>query len=128
MLESIYLMFVGIAIMLSVLGFSSTKLSRDKKEIPMFSFLAFGIMLFLALMSVEIETPVCDNEIVNATVTDNTTTYTTSWNCVLYSYEAYPLTYFWGGLGLVMFIFAIFQLLSRGVEDVIEESEHKGMI
>lgn len=122
MLESVYLVFVGIAVLFTVLAFISSKLNKKGKEMPVFSLMAFFIMLILSQMSVEIEVPICDNEVVNATVVDNTTTYTTSWNCALYSYEGWTLTYFWGFLGLVMFVFAIFQVFYMGVEEVTEAS------
>jgi len=138
MLESIFILFNVLAFLFMVLAFipiNKEGQSRDAEEsyfdvetrstIPVFSFLAFGLLMLVALMSVYIEIPFCAAAIKSITVNGNISNYTyvgTSGNftssvmsCSYLTYkDGWPLAYLYGGLGMMMLAYAILSSLITG--------------
>ncbi|RLJ01800.1 MAG: hypothetical protein DRP10_03175 [Candidatus Aenigmatarchaeota archaeon] len=91
MLESIYLLFSGITFCLIVI---SLLLPIFKKQHPILGFISALMCFVLAMVSVNITTVHCEQA-------------TNSTGCFQYSYEDPTLTYFWGGFGIIMFLFSV---------------------
>jgi len=100
MLESIYLLFSGITFGLIVI---SLLLPIFKKQHPILSFISALMCFVLAMVSVDIDTVHCEQA-------------TNSTECFQYTYEDPALTYFWGGFGIIMFLFSVLITFIYGAE------------
>jgi len=138
MLESIFILFNVLAFIFMILAFipiNKEGQSRDAEEdyfdvetrstIPIFAFIAFGLLMLVALMSVYIEIPFCATAIKSITVNGNVSNYTyvgSAGNfssdvvsCAYLTYkDGWPLGYLYGGLGMVMLVYAILSSLITG--------------
>jgi hypothetical protein len=100
MLETIYLLFSGTTFIFILI---SLILPIYKKQHPVLTFISAFMCFVLALTSVQITSVHCEQA-------------TNSSDCFEYNYEYYPLSYFWGGLGVIMFFFGLLTTFSYGVE------------
>lgn len=138
MLESIFILFNVLAFIFVILSFipiNKEGQSRDAEEdyfdvetrstIPVFAFIAFGLLVLTALMSVYIEIPFCTTAVKSITVTGNVSNYTyfgstgnftsSVISCDYLTYKnGWPLAYLYGGLGMVMLVYAILSSLIVG--------------
>ncbi|RLI71140.1 hypothetical protein DRO91_05975 [Candidatus Heimdallarchaeota archaeon] len=94
------MLFSGITFGLIVI---SLLLPIFKKQHPILSFISALMCFVLAMVSVDIDTVHCEQA-------------TNSTGCFQYTYEDPALTYFWGGFGIIMFLFSVLITFIYGAE------------
>jgi len=107
MLIEVYIAIIAVASLFSILAFYF----RDNL---VYSWFSPFLWLSLALSSAQVQYQKCSYAVdyVNNTLA-NISNNTLAWNCVTHSVEQVPLIYLFMGLGIVMFVFAIFTTIQR---------------
>lgn len=114
MLLPLYMLFAIFAIMFFLLGIF-------KREVIILPWLAVILIFPLALLSANIENQYCEGAY------NETNISAVDWDCHVENYEDLGLLWYWRGLGIMMFAFAVLNTVIRPVEELSEQSESLSM-